>query len=165
MRQRYVVALAVVAFIVVGMIVYSKILDSLTDDETRIRNVIATITDSMAERGFREISRHVHADFTADFRVEGCNMDRPMAMAILRRVFLTYPIIRVKVRDVSVEIIDETTATARFVATARAARSAGSREEDILQQHRGSERFLLTFKKEDGDWKIIRSQDIKSTAD
>ena len=160
MRQRYVVALAVVAFVVVGMIVYSKILDSLMDDETRIRNVIATITDSMEERGFREISRHVHADF----QTEAHNMDRDMAMAILRRVFLRYPVIRVKVRGLSVEIIDETTATARFMATASGARSANSRDEDILQ-HRENKRFLLTFKKEDGDWQIIRSQIIRSTAD
>lgn len=160
MRPRYLLALGVVAFIVVAMIVYTKILDSLIDDETRIRNVIATIADSMGERNLREISRHVHTDFTT----EAYNLDRPTAMAILRRIFLSYPIIRVTVRDVSVEIIDETTAKARFVATARGARSADSHEKDILQ-HRGSERFLLTFKKEDGDWEIIRSQIIRSTAD
>ena len=165
MRSRYVLALGVVAFIVVAVIVCTKILDSRIDDETRIRNMIATIADSTEKHNLREISRHLHTDFTADFHFEGYNMDRDTAMAILRRIFMSNQVIRVTVRDVSVEIIDETTATARFVATARVARTAGSREEDILRQYRGNERFLLTFKKEDGDWEIIRSQDIRSTAD
>jgi len=159
MRRRY-VALGVVVFIVAALVAYTQLLDDLADDESLIRSAIRTIADSAEERDLRAISRHVHADFHS----EAQNMDRATAMAVLRRIFLSYPVIRVKVRGVSVKIIDETTAEARFIATVRAASSAASSGENLLR-HRGSERFLLTFKKEGDRWQIIRSRIIRSTAD
>ena len=119
MRRRY-VALGVVVFIVAALVAYTQLLDDLADDESLIRSAIRTIADSAEERDLRKISRYVHTDFHS----EAQNMDRATAMAVLRRIFLSSPVIRVRVRGVSVKIIDETTAEARFIATVRAASSA-----------------------------------------
>jgi hypothetical protein len=159
MKTQYKAA-AVVVFVLAGIFVYIIVLDRLTTDEARIRTAINTIVDSVEAHNLRKISGFLHADF----QTEAYNLDRPTALAILARGFAAYRVIRANVRDVTVKIVDDTTAEARFIATVRAARRANSTGEDLLR-YRGSDRFLVTFKKEDGDWLIIKSEIIRSTAD
>ena len=159
MKARYKTA-GVAVLVVVALFAYSLILDRLTPDEARIRTAINTIVDSAEERSLRKISAYLHDDF----HEEELDLDRKTTLAIMGRVFLAYPVIRARVRGLTVEIIDEATAQARFIGTASAARSPDSPGEDLLR-HRHSERFLVTFKKEDSKWLIIRSQTVRSTAD
>jgi len=159
MKARYAAAWVAV-LVVAALFAYSLILDRLTTDEARIRTAINTIVDSAEERNLRRISAYLHDDF----HEEELNLDRETTLSIMGRVFLTYPVIRARVRGLMVKIIDETTAEARFIGTASAARSPDSPGEDLLH-HRRSDRFLITFKKEDGKWLIIRSQTVRSTAD
>jgi len=159
MRPRYVAA-SVAVLVIVAIFAYSLILDRLATDENRIRTVINTIVDSAEKRNLRKISGCLHADF----REEELDLDRRTTIDIMGRLFLTYPVIRAEVQGVNVKIIDEATAEARFIGSASAARSPDSPGEELLR-YRRSDRFLITFKKENGKWRIIRSRAARSTAD
>ena len=67
--------------------------------------------------------------------------------------------------SLTVDILDENTAEARFIATVRASRSGAPPGEDMLEEFCGSDRFVVTFAKEEGDWKVLKAGILRSTAD
>jgi len=153
-------ALVVVAFVVVALLLYAKALDWLTTDEHRIRSIVHTIANAAEERDLWTISSYLHPNFHSEIQ----NMDREEALSIIGYAFSHYRVIRTRLDGLTVKIIDDTTAEARFIATVRASRSGTPPGENLLE-FCGSDRFLVTLKKEDGDWLISGTEILRSTSD
>ncbi|HUU70607.1 MAG TPA: hypothetical protein VM223_13560 [Planctomycetota bacterium] len=150
----------VLAFIAGAILIFRLVLGRAISDEQRIRNTINVLADSAEDRNLRKITGLMHDDF----RAEEFTYDRQTCIDLMRQVFFTYKVIRVRLRDVSVKIIDDSTAEAIFIATVSASQSPDSAGEDLTRQ-RGSDRFRLTFKKVNGTWLVYRSAVVRSTAD
>jgi len=150
----------VLAFIAGAILAFRLILGRAISDEQRIRNTIGLLANAAEERNLREITGFMHDDF----RAEEFTYDRQTCIDLMRHTFFTYKVIRVKLRDVSVKIIDDTTAEALFVANVTASQTPDAPGDD-LARFRGDDRFRLTFKKVNGKWLVFRSAVVKSTAD
>ena len=153
-------ALVIVLFVVVALLAYVKILDALTTDDHRIRSIVYKISNAAEERDLRTISSYLHSDFHSEIK----NIGRDEMLAMLRYAFTQYRTVRARFDSLTVDILDENTAEARFIATVRASRSGAPPGEDILE-FCGSDRFVVTFAKEEGDWKVLKAGILRSTAD
>jgi len=150
----------VLAFIAGGILIFGVILRRAISDEQQIRNTINLLADSAEDHNLRKITGFMHDDF----RAEEFTYDRQTCIDLMRQTFFTYKVIRVKLRDVSVKIVDDTTAEALFVANVTVSQTPDAPGDD-LTRYRNDDRFRLTFKKVDGKWLVFRSAVAQSTAD
>jgi ketosteroid isomerase-like protein len=129
-------------------------------DEERIRGIVYECVDAAESHDLREITGYMSEDFYA----EDLNFDRRKTIDMMRYVFLTFKQIRVNLRGLEVAKTGDESAETIFIANITAARQPGGSGRE-LTEHRGSDRFRLTFRKDDGDWLITGSELVRSTAD
>lgn len=152
--------IAVLAFITAAVLVWAFVLGRTVTDEQRIQSAINSIVNAAEERDLNTITGYLHKDFTAaEF-----GYDRETSVALLRQVFLSYKVVHVNLRGLTVKLTGDASAEAVFVATVTVAQDQDSSGDDLTRQ-RGSDRFKVTFKKVGRDWLITRSAIVPTTAD
>ena len=151
--------LIVVAAVLACLAVYKLVLTSAGSDEDQVRGILSGAVEAAEGRNLKKLSGWLHEDFRA---AEG-PYNRNEVLDIVGKTFLAFHVIRVEMQGLEIQMVDETTARATFVATIRASLNARSSEQD-LTSYRGGDRFSLTFKKTGGKWLLLSSEAVKSTA-
>ena len=158
--RRYQALVAAIFFVFAALFIYKTVLKSALTDEEQMAAAVKAIADAAEERDVRTISGYLDKDFIDD----EVRLDRDSTLGIIRHVFIMYKKISVDITGLTVNKTDAKTGSAKFLAKVYASQQADGRGEDLMR-HRGSGRFILTFKKIDGKWMITRSSVEESTAD
>lgn len=138
----------VIVFILVGVVAgYFVAKKWPVSEETRVRKVIASFERAAEAENLRECMSHISRDYSDEM-----GFDYRSAMFLGKDIFNTYDDIFIHVKGLKIEVKDKL-AKATFVATVFATRSGTQQREDMLRE-RGSDRFIVSFRKEEGGWKV-----------
>lgn len=147
-------ALLIIPVLVLAIIAGLIIKKITVSEEARIKNVISKLEQSAEKRQLASCMRCI----SDDYHDESGNTKETLYL-YGREVFKNYEEILVHIRGLKIEV-KGSQASAVFVATVLASSVKGSPGEDLL---RGSDRFLLELKKDDGRWLITSSRQPEYT--
>lgn len=140
--------------LVAGWILVGRIAWSLKSDEERIRHAVHAMAEAAGRRHANDL-----LDFISPTRYhDRFHQDRSELGQTLRRVFFRYRSINVRVSEMEVELEagpDPRHAMVRFHAESRFSLAPDRPGEDLARHFRGTDRFVLEFRKEDdGAWRV-----------
>ena len=141
----------IIVFILAVVVSYFVAKKWPVSEGARVRKVIASFERVAEAENLRKCMSHISKDYSDEM-----GFDYRSAMFLGRDIFNTYDDIFIHVKGLKIEVKDKE-AKATFVATVFAARSGTQQREDLLRE-RGSDRFVVTFRKEEGGWKVLSSE-------
>lgn len=120
-------------------------------EEQKIQRILQEMGRAVERKDLLKILSYVAVEYEDDMGFDRYSLSRVGA-----NIFKTYQKLFVHLQDIAVEV-EEDQAQARLVALFLAARQGDDVKEDLLIE-RGSDRFIVTFRKMDHAWKIIRTE-------
>ena len=141
----------VIIFILVAVVVvYLAVKIWSVSEEARVRKVIASFERTVEAEKLLKCMSYISRDYSDE-----TGLDYRSAMILGREIFNAYDDIFIHIKGLKIEIEDKL-AKATFVATVFATRSGTQQKENLLRE-RGTDRFVVTLRKEEGGWKILSS--------
>jgi hypothetical protein len=137
--------------------------DWLMDDRERVARTVEEIADAARRRHINDILGCVSASYRDRFHA-----DREALGDRLRAMWFVYKRVEVRLTPVEVRLDPRRpdVAMAEFGAEVLLGHDPQRPPEDLLvQRTRGTDRFLLVFRRESGDWKVVECRDPKAGAD
>ncbi len=125
-------------------------------EEQRIKKVISSFEKAVEKKQLLKCMSYISRDYKDD---QG--LDYSQAMGIARGIFGTHDDIFIHIKGLKIDI-DKDEAKATFVATVFATRTADKESVNLLRE-RGSDRFIVIFRKEKGKWMIAETKKPKYT--
>jgi len=141
----------IIVFILAVVVSYFVAKKWPVSEEVRVRKVIASFERVAEAENLLKCMSHISKDYSDEM-----GFDYRSAMFLGRDIFNTYDNIFIHVKGLKIELRDKE-AKATFVATVFATRSGTQQRKNLLRE-RGSDRFIVTFRKEDGGWKVLSSE-------
>jgi len=141
----------IIIFILAVVVSYFVAKKWPVSEEALVRKVIASFERAAEAENLRKCVSHISKDYSGEI-----GFDYQSAMFLGRDIFNTYDDIFIHVKGLKIEVKGKE-AKATFVATVFATRSGTQQREDLLRE-RGSDRFVVTFRKEEGGWKVLSSE-------
>ena len=139
----------VVALLIV-ICLFFIIRKAVITDQKRIKKIIASTEQAIENKSLLKSLSYISFDYS-----DNLGNDYHSLSYLLRSGFRTYQDIFIHIRGLKVELQGDE-AVASLVANVVATRSRTEKEE--LLTEKGAERFVVTFRKENGRWKIIKAE-------
>lgn len=128
----------------------------LKSDAEKIEIIVEQVITAASHRNIRSMLHHVSDDYSDIFHADKDKLHRN-----LQAMWFRYKAVKVTLRAAVVVTVDKgnpNLATADFQAEVLLGTSHEQQPADrMVENLRGSDRFRLYFRKEDGDWRVIRS--------
>ena len=148
MKRNHLIAIAAALLLLIPVISRTLFRPS---DETKIRRILQEMERSAEKKELFKLLSYVAADYQDDM-----GFNKAELLRLGNEIFKTYSNITVRITDLSVAV-GEKEATVRLLAVATAVRSGEEAEENLFTE-RGSDRFIVTFRKEGHGWKIRKTE-------
>ena len=150
--RKLLIGLLVVIVAVVGFRVWRN---AAISEEERVRRVIQAGERAIEGKDLAGVAKHISADYSDAFE-----MDKRTAIMLAQRLFQEYDKFFIHLQALEVEIAEGgETAHARFMATVLASYRGAVEQKRLVEK--GRDRFLLTFRKEDGNWRLLSAQQVE----
>ena len=141
--------LRIVAAAVVALVAWQVWQRVFVTDETRIKRQIAVMARAVEKGDVVRLSDAVAADYGDDW-----NMDKSLLLGAVRSFRSQYDAILILISDLTVTVDpDGQKAQAIFIAKVLAKAKGSVAESEVR-----AERFRLYFRRNDGGWKLVRTE-------
>jgi len=141
--------LIVVLIFLLAAFFYLK--DFFMSEEGKVKRVI-----SKGERAIEKKDIVGSISFISPEYLDSLGNDRRNLIFLAEKLFQEYQDIFIHIESLSVEVNQEELAKVKFIAKVMVSKQGKTKED--LSIEKGSERFLVTFRKEAGKWKVFRAE-------
>jgi ketosteroid isomerase-like protein len=141
--------LRILAAVVVAFVLWQIWDHVFVTDEKRIKKQIATMTRAVEKGDVLRLADAVAADYS-----DGWSMDKSTLLGAVRAFRAQYDALFIHISDLDVTIDpDGQTGQAVFIAKVLAKAKGSATESEVR-----AERFRLHFRKNDGVWRLVRTE-------